>query len=122
MTETEWQDGDAVSLFAVGTTLLQNRWRIVRWMFIGAAMAALSVISKPALYLALASFIPKGSDAASRSGLASLAGQFGVSLPANTSRCLLTSTPMSWSPTYCYGRSPAALSLWMKWVVAEFPS
>lgn len=80
MTEVEWKDGDGISLFAVGTTVLQNRWRIARWMFLGVVAAALSVISRPALYSASASFVPQGVEARS-SGLASLAERFGVSVP-----------------------------------------
>lgn len=82
MTEAELQD-DEISVFALGTVLLRNRWRITRWMFIGAVLAALSVFSKPVLYSASASFVPQGSTDAARSGLASIAGQFGVSLPAS---------------------------------------
>jgi uncharacterized protein involved in exopolysaccharide biosynthesis len=50
-------------------------------MLIGGLIAALTVISKPQLYVGSASFLPQGNDA-NRSTLASLAGQFGVSLPA----------------------------------------
>ncbi len=83
MTEAERQDSDEISLFAVGTMLLRSRWRIVRWMFIGAAVTALSVFSRPSLYLASASFFPQVTDA-SRSDLASLAGRFGLSVPGGT--------------------------------------
>lgn len=83
MTEAESQDGHEVSLFELGTTVVRNRWRIARWVFIGASVAALSVFSKPALYRASASFVPQGS-LGSRSELASLAGQFGVSLPTGS--------------------------------------
>jgi uncharacterized protein involved in exopolysaccharide biosynthesis len=83
MTETEWAVNAEISLFALGTTLLRNRWRIARWAMVGAAVAALLGFSKPAIYLASASFVPQGNDPG-RSGLASLAGQFGVSLPAGT--------------------------------------
>ena len=74
------QDGDRASLFSVGTTLLRNRWRIVRWMLVGGVLAALLAFLKPTLYSATASFIPQGADPA-RSGLA---GQLGVALPSNT--------------------------------------
>ena len=83
MTEAESPHGDEVSLFELGTTVLRNRWRIARWAFIGASVAALSVFSKPALYRASASFVPQGGND-SRSELASLAGQFGVSLPTGS--------------------------------------
>jgi uncharacterized protein involved in exopolysaccharide biosynthesis len=75
-----YRDDEEISLFALGTTLLRNRWRIVRWMAVGAVLAGLTVITKPKVYAATASFIPQWNDA-SRSGLAGLAGQFGVSLP-----------------------------------------
>ena len=80
MTEVEWRGSSEISLFTLGTMLLRNRWRIVRWMFIGATVSAVSVFSRPKLYLASASFVLQVNEA-SRSGLASLAGQFGVSLP-----------------------------------------
>jgi uncharacterized protein involved in exopolysaccharide biosynthesis len=72
---------DDISILAVGTTLMRSRWRIVRWMLLGAVVALLAVFWKPSLYRASASFMPQGTDAA-RSGLASLAGQFGVALPS----------------------------------------
>ncbi|MDQ6770829.1 MAG: hypothetical protein M3Z54_12675 [Gemmatimonadota bacterium] len=83
MTETNLGDEGEISLFALGTTLLRNRWRLVRWMLLGAAVALLTVFSKPALYRASASFVPQGLDSG-RSGLASLAGQLGVAMPAGT--------------------------------------
>jgi uncharacterized protein involved in exopolysaccharide biosynthesis len=102
MTENVWRDRDEVSLFSLGTILLRNRWRIVRWMVAGGTLAALAAFTKPALYVASTSFIPEGSDP-NRSGLASVAGQFGIALPGGnqsqspdfyarllTSRVLLT--------------------------------
>ncbi len=76
----EWRDGDDVSVFALGTTLLRNRWRIARWTLAGGAIAVLLVLSRAPKYAASASFIPQGTDA-TRTGLASLAGQFGLSMP-----------------------------------------
>lgn len=83
MTEGVWQGGDEISLFALATTLLRNRWRVVRWMVIGAVLAALVVFTRPAAYRASASFVPQGQVDQSRSGLASLAGQFGVTIPTS---------------------------------------
>lgn len=80
MSQAEWQSGDDVSLFSIGTTVLRNRWRIIRWAMAGGIIAVMFAITKPAMYVASASFIPQGNDP-SRSGLASLAGQFGVALP-----------------------------------------
>lgn len=72
---------DEISFLSLGTALLRRRWRIARWTGIGAVLAAIVVFSRPALYVASASFVTQGQTDASRSGLASLAGQFGVSLP-----------------------------------------
>jgi uncharacterized protein involved in exopolysaccharide biosynthesis len=83
MAEVEWDGGGEISLLEMAAMLLRNRWRIVRWTFIGATLAALFVISMPALFFASASFIPQGNDP-SRSGLTSLAGQFGLSLPGGS--------------------------------------
>ena len=76
-----WRDEGEISLFALGTTLLRNRWRIARWMAAGGAIAAIFALFKPALYVASASFVTQGGADATRSGLASIAGQFGVAIP-----------------------------------------
>lgn len=80
MKRAEWQD-DEISLLAISATLIRHRWRIVRWMLFGGLVAGLLAFLRPPVYTAFASFIPQGTDLG-RSGLASLAGQFGVSLPA----------------------------------------
>jgi uncharacterized protein involved in exopolysaccharide biosynthesis len=82
VTDAKWRD-EEVSLFAVATLLLRNRWRILRWAVVGGMLTALLVLLKPAKYAASASFIPQGTDV-SRSGLANLAGQFGLALPPGT--------------------------------------
>lgn len=85
MTEVESNDdGAEISIFAIGTVLLHNRWRIVRWAFAGAIIALALVWTRPVVYRASASFIPQGADPG-RSGLASLAGQFGVSVSSGSS-------------------------------------
>lgn len=90
MTETEWQDeGEEVSVFAIGTMLVRNRSRIFRWAFAGALIALALVWTRPALYRASASFIPQGADPG-RSGLAGLASQFGVAVPAGVGAQNLT--------------------------------
>ena len=71
-----------ISLFAIGATLLRHRWRIVRWAVFGAAVALALVWRMPPVYLATTSFLPQGQTEASRSGLAGLAGQFGLTLPS----------------------------------------
>jgi uncharacterized protein involved in exopolysaccharide biosynthesis len=86
MTEPSGGPEVDVSLFALGTALLRARWRVARWMLIGAVVTIPFVAFRPALYEATASFEPEVSGA-DRSGLASLAGQFGISLPtANQSQ------------------------------------
>lgn len=82
MTAVEPQE-EEISLFALGTVMLRNRARILRWVIIGGAIAALTVIAKPSQYPAKLSFVPQGSDIA-RSGLASLAGQLGLAAPAGS--------------------------------------
>ena len=89
MAEVSWSGNDEQSMFALGTTLLRHRWRIVRWTLAFGVLTALLVAFKPAMYRASASFLPQGTDA-SRSGLASLAGQFGVSLPMGAQSTTLT--------------------------------
>src|ERR1051325_8055130 len=87
MSEQEATGNEEISLFALGTILLRNRWRIVRWMLLGGVLAALSVVNKPLVYTATASFMPQGVDAG-RSGLAGLAGQFGVTIPMSAQSSL----------------------------------
>jgi len=74
---------DRIPLFVLGTTLVRSRWRIARWAFVGGVIAFAPVINKPLTYRAEASFIPQGYDA-SRSGLAGLAGQFGINVSQPT--------------------------------------
>lgn len=81
MVDLERQEREPISLFTWATALLRYRWRIVRSVLVGGTMAAILVFLKPALYVASASFVPQGTDV-SRSGLAGLAGQLGVTVPA----------------------------------------
>lgn len=82
MTEARRED-EEISLFALGTRLLTNRWRLVAWMLAGAVIGILSVATKPVLYTASASFVPQGQVDASGGGLARFAGEFGVTLPGS---------------------------------------
>lgn len=76
---------DELSMLALGTILLRRRWYIARYVLVGAAIALAWAWTRPRVYVASASFVPASAEA-SRSGLASIAGQFGVALPAaNTS-------------------------------------
>jgi uncharacterized protein involved in exopolysaccharide biosynthesis len=71
------------SLFTLGTAVLRQRWRILRWALGGMVVAALWAVTRPAVYQSSASFIPQMNDP-SRSGIASLASQFGVTVPATS--------------------------------------
>jgi uncharacterized protein involved in exopolysaccharide biosynthesis len=80
MTEAGWQDGDEISLLSVWRTL-RRRWRMIAYWVVGVSvLAAALVFPKPALYSSSMSFTPEGAESG-RSGLASLAGQFGVAIP-----------------------------------------
>ena len=80
MTDPSWNHEDELSLFAVGTTLFRNRWRMVACMLGGAGLMMLPALRSAPRYAASASFVRQGSEAG-RSGLANLAGQFGVAIP-----------------------------------------
>ena len=79
---TENDNEGRVSLLGLGTTLLRNRWRIARWTLLGGVLAAALVFARRPEYSAIAAFTPVGSETG-RTGLASLAGQFGISIPAS---------------------------------------
>jgi tyrosine-protein kinase Etk/Wzc len=81
--EVRSEADEDVSLLALGTTLVRSRWRIVRWMLIGAVAAALTILPRPRTYLASASFISEGSEA-NRSSLVALAGQIGIAIPTGS--------------------------------------
>lgn len=81
-TETEKSDDKEVSLFTLGAILLRHRWNIAGWMFAGMLVAVIPVLRQSRMYQASASFVPQGNEG-TQSGIASLAGQFGVSLPSS---------------------------------------
>jgi uncharacterized protein involved in exopolysaccharide biosynthesis len=74
---------DEVSLFQLAGSLLQHRWRIARWMMYGGAIATVFALLTPPQFAAYASFTVQSSDVG-RSGLASLAGQFGIAVPSSS--------------------------------------
>lgn len=82
MSDTHRND-DEISLFGIAATLLRHRWRMVRWMLFGATLSVAPIAFAPPKFEASASFVPLGADAG-RSGLSSLAGQFGISLPSSS--------------------------------------
>lgn len=72
--------GNEVSLLALGTTLIRSRWRILRWMLIGAVAAGVTIALRPRVYVASASFTSQSGESGP-SGLATLAGQMGIQIP-----------------------------------------
>ncbi len=72
-------EGD-VSILEILTQLIQ-RWKLIAiCTVIGGGVAAVSVVSRPPLFRAYASFASQPTDQG-RAGLASLAGQFGIAMP-----------------------------------------
>lgn len=82
MSEWSARDSEGVSILALLTVLVSRRMQIARWAFVGTVLGAGLALTKPTMYVASAELMPQGADA-SRSGLASLAGQLGVSIPTN---------------------------------------
>jgi ElaB/YqjD/DUF883 family membrane-anchored ribosome-binding protein len=72
-----------LSLYTIGADLIRRRRRILLLMVLGGAIAVATVLTAPNVYVAGASFAPQSSSDAGRSGLASLAGQLGVSVPSS---------------------------------------
>ncbi len=79
MAESEVDGALDVSLFALGTELVRQRRRIAVLTLGGAFLAATFVLTQPSYFKSSTSFFSQQTDAG-RSGLASLAGQFGVAL------------------------------------------
>jgi uncharacterized protein involved in exopolysaccharide biosynthesis len=75
-------DGDRITLLTIGTLILTRRRTIIRWIIVVAALAVLPKLFGKRLYAGTASLVPQAADARS-SGLASLAGQFGVTIPGS---------------------------------------
>ena len=78
MAEMAW-DGREVSFTALVAILIRSWRRIALWTLLGGVVLATVAFLKPAKYPASASFVPQGSEA-SRTGLAGLAGQLGVTI------------------------------------------
>lgn len=79
----EWQadDGDQIQLLPIIAGVLRARWIVIGWALAVGVLTAFVVSGRPILYLGHTTFLPHGSESGP-SRLASLAGQFGVSLPA----------------------------------------
>jgi uncharacterized protein involved in exopolysaccharide biosynthesis len=77
--EVIWDGNDGMSLVGFGATVLRRRRIVAQWSLVGVAVAAITMLFTAAKYDSTASFVPQQTDM-SRSGVASLAGQFGISL------------------------------------------
>ena len=80
VTTPNLRDDDRIAFFALGTAILRHRHTIVNWTVVVAVIFVVPVLFKQREYAASASFLPQGGDSR-QTGLASLAGQFGVTLP-----------------------------------------
>lgn len=79
------QDGladEPLSPLRVLTALLRGRRTIIACTVIGLALGVTAALLRPRTYTTTFSFIPQGAQDLSKGGLASLAGQIGVSLGA----------------------------------------
>lgn len=79
--EQPFESQGEISLLALSNILVRSRRRIAVWALVGTVAAGALVWSKPLLYQAETSFLPQGGGAGPV-GIASLAGQFGISLPS----------------------------------------
>ncbi len=71
--DQDWDDRE-VSIFDVATTMLRHRWRLIRWMIVGALVAVLPILWKPAVYVSSASLISQNGGTGGVQGLAALVG------------------------------------------------
>lgn len=78
--------GEQISSFVVAGTLLRGRRRIGKWVLIGGCLGLIPVIIARSTYTATATFVPQSSGDDSHSSLASLAGQFGISVGGGSSQ------------------------------------
>lgn len=80
MTEIYGKDEGEVSLVAILTIIVRKRLMIAAWMLTAGSMAAIGALMVKRVYMASASFVSQtaGTD---RSGLTTLAGQFGITVP-----------------------------------------
>lgn len=72
------------TFFSIAAVLLRRRAALLRFALAGGLIAGLIVAGRPRLFVGSASFFSQPTDAG-RSGLASLAGQFGVALSSGPS-------------------------------------
>jgi uncharacterized protein involved in exopolysaccharide biosynthesis len=74
------RDASQPSLWWIGAELVRRRVVLLACVGLGAVLAAGMAMLRPPTYTTTFSFVPQASNDAARAGLATLAGQFGVSL------------------------------------------
>lgn len=82
---TRVPDGE-LSLIEIGSLVVRNRWRLLRWMLIGGVLISIPSLSQGPTYTANASFIAQEGQEGAQSGLRSVAGQFGLQLGGGSAR------------------------------------
>lgn len=81
-TESAVDLGD-ISVFVIGSFVIRHRLRILVWMVISVAVAAVPLLLEEPKYTARGSFV-LGAGESERSGVSALAGQFGLVLPTSS--------------------------------------
>lgn len=74
--------GEEISVFILAAALLRGRRLVWKLTLVGALGALVLALLKPRTYTTSFSFVPQAASESASSGLASLAGQFGVSIGA----------------------------------------
>jgi uncharacterized protein involved in exopolysaccharide biosynthesis len=74
------------SPYALGATLLRERWMIARWTVVVAILAVLPIAFKRISYTSNASFIPEGGQDISSSGLGTIAARFGIQMGGSSNQ------------------------------------
>lgn len=72
------QEADEISLVDVASVLLRHRWMILRLSLLLALLAGAYTLVRARSWTAVASFMPQTATQGPSSGLAALAGQFGI--------------------------------------------
>src|SRR5262245_33947446 len=80
MREFRRREQDQLSLLWILAVLLRERRTILSLMALGIGIALVATLLRPPRYTTTFSFVPQALQDPTRSGLASLAGQFGLSL------------------------------------------
>ena len=78
--QTQQVDDAEISLALLGATIIRDRRTVFGFMLAGVALSTFVAWHRPTLYASEAAFVVQGAEVG-RSGLAGLAGQFGINIP-----------------------------------------